>query len=234
MAHGIVCVGTFPNGPLAAMAQGLLEENGIVAHVSGALTQSFAGGDVPYLGVRLEVGADDAERARLLLDEVEARTRARLDAEEGVVGELPDDADDVGDGDDPDDAPPDEPGPDEGLPSAGAAEAGADAGPPTAAQLTQPDGPPRLPGDRAATRALTCAVFGCMVPLFGLAALALLADLALRHEELPLSERGRRTVRWTAFWTVITAGLFVTRWFFMREVGGGWTWLLWLWLWVWA
>lgn len=68
----IVAVGQFPNAGLAELARGYLAEQGIEAEVSGALAQSWAGGDVPLFGVRLEVRAEDAERARGLLNAVEA------------------------------------------------------------------------------------------------------------------------------------------------------------------
>lgn len=68
----IVAVGQFLNAGLAELARGYLAEQGIQAEVSGALAQSWAGGEVPLFGVRLEVRAEDAERARGLLSAVEA------------------------------------------------------------------------------------------------------------------------------------------------------------------
>jgi hypothetical protein len=75
MPHSVVTVGEFPNAMLAELARGRLQEEGIEAEVSGAMAQSWAGGEVPMSGVRLEVRREDAERARALLDEVEAHLR---------------------------------------------------------------------------------------------------------------------------------------------------------------
>jgi hypothetical protein len=71
MARGIVTVGEFPNAMLAELARGRLQQEGIPAEVSGAMAQSWAGGDVPLFGVRVEVRREDAARARAILDELE-------------------------------------------------------------------------------------------------------------------------------------------------------------------
>src|SRR5687767_13469831 len=62
MARSVVTVGEFPNAMLAELARGRLQEEGIPAEVSGAMAQTWAGGDVPR---------EDAARARAILDELE-------------------------------------------------------------------------------------------------------------------------------------------------------------------
>ena len=72
MARTLVTVGEFPNAMLAELARGRLEEEGIPAEVSGAMAQTWAGGDVPLFGVRLEVRREDADRALAVLEAIEA------------------------------------------------------------------------------------------------------------------------------------------------------------------
>jgi hypothetical protein len=71
MARAVVTVGEYPNAMLAEIARGRLEEEGIQAEVSGAMAQTWAGGDVPFLGVRLEVLREDADRALAILEAIE-------------------------------------------------------------------------------------------------------------------------------------------------------------------
>jgi len=111
MAFGRSLVGEFPSGFAASLAQGYLEREGIQSYVSGAIAQSWAGGDVPLTGVRLEVATEDLKRAREILDSVEGAGRGLVEAfeddeelaleaqqaatEEGAEVEPTSDADDV-------------------------------------------------------------------------------------------------------------------------------------------
>jgi hypothetical protein len=67
----LVTVATFPDAPLAQLARERLELEGIAAFVADAMTA----GVMPFLtsatgGVRVQVKADDAERAREILGTV--------------------------------------------------------------------------------------------------------------------------------------------------------------------
>jgi hypothetical protein len=68
MSHELTIVRTFPNDPEAALAQAVLDANGI----SSLLVRDNAGGMMPWLNtlhpVRLAVRSSDAELARQLLD----------------------------------------------------------------------------------------------------------------------------------------------------------------------
>ena len=64
-----VCVDTFPTRQLADLAHGILESEGILS----AIVADDFGGLQPWLaahGVRLFVPAEDAERAREVLNEL--------------------------------------------------------------------------------------------------------------------------------------------------------------------
>src|SRR5687767_9641113 len=87
MARSVVTVAEYPNAMLAEIARGRLEEEGIQAEVSGAMAQTWAGGDVPFLGVRVEVLREDADRALAVLESIEAGENAPDDdAEESLPG----------------------------------------------------------------------------------------------------------------------------------------------------
>ena len=91
MARSVVTVAEYPNAMLAEIARGRLEEEGIQAEVSGAMAQTWAGGDVPFLGVRVEVLREDADRALAVLEAIEAGENAPDDdAEESLPASLMD------------------------------------------------------------------------------------------------------------------------------------------------
>ena len=222
MSSDRVCVGRYPNGAMAGLAKGLLEEEGIDATLAELTSQAWLVWDVPMMGVRVEVPAEDADRARALLDEAEARTKARLDREaRPATGEL--DAESAARPAPA--APPEPPGSLEQEPEA------VPEGAPSIEQLQQ-DEVPDLPGDRAARRTYVCAVFGVVFSVFGLVALALLLDGVLRHGGLPDSPRGRRTWRWATFWTVValTKSVVVRSYIMSLEYANwrGGYWLIWL------
>jgi hypothetical protein len=90
MVQRVVSVGEFATGAEAALAQGLLEDEGIEAEISGETAQAWAYGLGPLTqAVRLEVRIEDAERALHVLRAKEEHIRARvsreIDEERGKV-----------------------------------------------------------------------------------------------------------------------------------------------------
>jgi hypothetical protein len=88
MAARIVSVAEYVNAAEAALAQGLLEEEGIAAELSGVQTQAFALGETLWTNaVRLEVRLEDAERAVRILrakdEHIRARVHREIDEERG-------------------------------------------------------------------------------------------------------------------------------------------------------
>jgi hypothetical protein len=78
----VVSVAEYASAAEAALAQGLLEEEGIDAEVAGAISQSWAYGLGPLTqAVRLEVRVEDAERALQVLRAKDEHIRARISRE---------------------------------------------------------------------------------------------------------------------------------------------------------
>ena len=188
MAHGIVCVGEFPNVALATLAQGMLEEQGIAAEVAGAAMAQTWGGEIAPFAVRLEVREEDAERARSLLATVAENEDARLETAEE------DDA--VGPGGSLKAAEDDEPAaPDvaEGSPAASAADF---------EQLVD------TPGDALARRSRNAAVLGLVLSPVILYATFVLFRALGDDAEATITPKGRRWRRQAAGIVVVVFAIY--------------------------
>lgn len=216
MAWGIVSIGDFPGGPWASLVQGFLENQGIPAHADGICTQAWNFPTVPLMGVRVEVRAEHAERARALVTAAEDRTRARLLVERTWF-------------DAPREAPPlpdtweepTEPEPQDDLEALEAA---------VPEPIETPHEPPHSPDDQHAERAYRCGVFGLWIPAFLFAALALMLRERAPVETSSLSPRGHRLRRATFAALCIGSVQLAGRWFLMERSEGGIDWWWWVWL----
>jgi hypothetical protein len=162
--RSIVCIGEYGTTSEAALAQNLLQENDIESFLAGENTQGWAFGMGPWTqGVRLEVRAEDAERATALVSAVEGRIRERVEREYGSQATATA-----------------EPAP--GETSVSAPELSADGD----------DVPPESLGDAGARRAAVSAVFSLVLPPLLLYAIILVVLSHGATRATTLTPRGRR------------------------------------------